>query len=104
MHKYQRAGIRRQKRLGGGADGEGSSVARRLQRSRISKTRPYQVGTSHKVIQSNCTPPQAPSWNSHQAAGPWAYGYDFLMPVGTQILAARGGEVVYAEERYSDQD
>ena len=65
---------------------------------------PYRVGTSHYVIQGNCVSPQYHGWNSHQVQGPWAYAYDFTMPVGTEIVVARGGTVAYLEERYSDDD
>lgn len=65
---------------------------------------PYRVGTSHEVVQGNCTDPRQERFNSHQAAGPWAYAYDFLMSVGTEIVAARAGTVVWVEERWSDGD
>jgi len=65
---------------------------------------PYRVGTSHRVVQGNCTSPQSDGWNSHQASGPWAYAYDFRMPVRTDVVAARGGTVIYVEERRGDKD
>jgi murein DD-endopeptidase MepM/ murein hydrolase activator NlpD len=32
------------------------------------------------------------------------YAVDFVMPIGTKVVAARGGVVVAVEERYSDSD
>ena len=63
---------------------------------------PYRVGTSHEVVQGNCTPSWYGGWNSHQEPAPWAYAYDFLMPIGTPIVAARGGTVVYVLESLAD--
>jgi murein DD-endopeptidase MepM/ murein hydrolase activator NlpD len=67
---------------------------------------PYGVGTAHEVVQGNCTPAEFDSWNSHGAygpfGGPWAFAYDFLMPIGTEIVAVRGGTVVFVWDEYSD--
>lgn len=63
---------------------------------------PYPVGTSHKVLQGNCTPSWVDSWNSHQEPAPWAYAYDFEMPMGAPITAARGGTVFYVLESLPD--
>ena len=63
---------------------------------------PYGVGTSHRVLQGNCTPSWFDSWNSHQEAAPWAFAYDFEMPIGTPILAARGGTAVYVLDSLPD--
>jgi len=63
---------------------------------------PYEVGTSHEVVQGNCTSPNVNEFNSHQESGPWAYSYDFTMRVGTPIVAARGGTVVWFEEGFTD--
>lgn len=57
---------------------------------------PYVVGSARTVSQSNCTP------FTHQ--GLLAYAYDFAMPIGTMIHAARGGTVVYLEEHWPDGD
>ena len=46
---------------------------------------PYAVGTSHFVSQSNC------STGGHR--GPYKYPYDFVMPIGTTVTAARAGVV-----------
>ena len=45
---------------------------------------PYAVGTSHLIFQGNCT-------GGHNGDG--RHSYDFVMTVGTPVLAARGGEV-----------
>lgn len=67
---------------------------------------PYRVGTAHEVVQGNCTPATEDSWNSHGAygpfGGPWAFAYDFLMPIGTEIIAVRGGTVDFVWDGYSD--
>ncbi len=55
---------------------------------------PYAAGTAYTVTQSYC------STGSH--AGRFAY--DFDMPMGTEVLAARAGEVVELREHWSDQD
>ena len=56
---------------------------------------PYAVGVSYFVDQGNCSPPG----NGHR--GVTKFGYDFLMPIGTPIYAARGhdGAAVSAGER-----
>ena len=55
---------------------------------------PYAMGTAYTVTQSYC------STGSH--AGRFAY--DFDMPMGAEVLAARGGEVVELREHWSDTD
>ncbi|MBA3559280.1 MAG: M23 family metallopeptidase [Gemmatimonadaceae bacterium] len=57
---------------------------------------PYAAGTSHLVDQANCSP----AGNGHR--GTARYGYDFLMPIGTRVTAARGGVVVLLEESHFD--
>ena len=57
---------------------------------------PYAVGTSHFVDQGNCSPPG----NGHTGAA--KFGYDFLMPIGTPIYAARAGTVTMVEESHFD--
>lgn len=47
---------------------------------------PYAVGDAHIVAQSNCSP------LSHFGAN--RYAYDFDMPIGTNIVAARAGTVI----------
>lgn len=57
---------------------------------------PYSVGETYTVGQGNCTT------ESHTAARGFQFAYDFLMPIGTAIIASRGGEVVALEERFVD--
>lgn len=59
---------------------------------------PYEPGQAFVVGQGNC------SDGSHAATGAAAYAYDFLMPIGTPVVAARSGEVYLVEERYEDGD
>jgi murein DD-endopeptidase MepM/ murein hydrolase activator NlpD len=56
---------------------------------------PYPVGTEYLVLQSYCTPGGS---HSNQLA------YDFEMPIGTPVTAARGGVVVYVVDTYLDAD
>jgi murein DD-endopeptidase MepM/ murein hydrolase activator NlpD len=49
---------------------------------------PYPVGTSYAVQQGNC------SGFGH--SGFWKYSYDFDMPIGTLVTAARAGIVEYS--------
>lgn len=54
------------------------------------------AGTSHRLVQG---------WNGpygHRDAA--FYSYDFLMDIGTEVLAARGGRVVFVEERFEDRN
>ena len=57
---------------------------------------PYAVGVSYLVDQANCSPPG----NGHRGAA--KFGYDFLMPIGTPIYAAREGLVIQVEESHFD--
>jgi len=57
---------------------------------------PYAVGASYLVDQGNCSPPG----NGHR--GVTRFGYDFLMPIGTPVHAARAGLVTQAEESHFD--
>lgn len=57
---------------------------------------PYPVGTAYRVNQANC------SGFGH--AGFWKYGYDFAMPIGTLVTAARRGQVLYAAGGAQDGD
>jgi len=57
---------------------------------------PYPVGAAYLVIQGNC------SGASHENA--LRFAYDFEMPVGTLVTAARGGTVVFVEETFADGD
>jgi hypothetical protein len=57
---------------------------------------PYAVGDSFRVLQGNCSPPG----NGHR--GTDRYGYDFAMPIGTAVHAARAGRVIQVEESHVD--
>lgn len=55
---------------------------------------PWSAGTTRRVSQGNCRPV------SHYGAG--RYAYDIVMPVGTEILATRAGEVVEVVEEHAN--
>ena len=55
---------------------------------------PYAEGSSFKLIQGNNGP-----WGH---SGHAAYAFDFVMPIGSPVLAAQAGIVVAVEEQYVD--
>ena len=57
---------------------------------------PFATSAVYTVTQSYCSSPP----RSHQGR----FAYDFDMPMGTEVLAARAGEVVELREHWSDQD
>lgn len=57
---------------------------------------PWPVGATHRIGQGNC------GSGSHAAGTIVQYAYDMLMPIGTPILAARGGRVLLVQERFAD--
>ena len=57
---------------------------------------PYQIGLEFTVGQGNCT------IRSHNPNSMVLYAYDFLMPIGTPIVAARSGTVLLTEARFVD--
>jgi murein DD-endopeptidase MepM/ murein hydrolase activator NlpD len=57
---------------------------------------PYQTGTQPWVNQANC------SGKGHVRF--WNHGYDFQMPIGTPVLAARDGNVLAAHDGCKDGD
>lgn len=57
---------------------------------------PYPQGNGYEVNQANC------SGKGH--SGFWRYGYDFTMPIGTLVTAAREGVVVLAVGHCVDGD
>ena len=59
---------------------------------------PYEVGTGHEMVHGNC----AASGTSHQAGGTRQYAYDFEMPIGTVVVAARAGEVSAMQQSNED--
>ncbi len=68
-------------------------------------TLPYQVGMSFTVNQGNCGRflTHRPNCNSGGVpCGDERYAYDFSMPIGITILAARGGEVVSVVDNFAN--
>lgn len=57
---------------------------------------PYSVGETDAVGQGNCT------LVSHREDIGQQFAYDLLMPIGTTLIASRGGVVVGVEETFSD--
>ena len=57
---------------------------------------PYTVGEAYRVNQANC------SGFGHSDF--WLYGYDFDMPIGTVVTAARSGVVAHAQDGARDGD
>lgn len=57
---------------------------------------PFAEGSSYLLSQSYCAPPPG----SHLTR----FAYDFNMPMGTEVLAARAGTVVELREHWSDED
>ena len=58
---------------------------------------PYPVGKSYRISQGN-------NYGGHQTLenGAFRYSYDFEMPIGTEIVAARAGRVVYTRTHFTD--
>ncbi len=56
---------------------------------------PYPVGVTHNIRQGNCN-----AANTHN--GPEEYAYDFEMPIGSELVAVRGGRVFAVVERFTD--
>lgn len=59
---------------------------------------PFPKGTSSKVVQGNCSETKAP-WTHF---GVQKYAYDFAMPIGTPVLAARAGTVLFVRDSFGD--
>lgn len=59
---------------------------------------PWTPGLAFEVLTGNCRD------DIPTHSGERRYAYDFRMPVGTLVRAARGGEVVVAVDEYSDED
>ena len=57
---------------------------------------PYPEATAYLVDQGNCSAPG----NGHRGAT--RFGYDFLMPIGSTISAARRGTVIHVEQSHMD--
>ncbi len=58
---------------------------------------PYPVGVTHNVRQGNCNP-----FNSHNQRFKEDFAYDFEMPIGSTIVAARDGEVWRTRDHFRD--
>jgi murein DD-endopeptidase MepM/ murein hydrolase activator NlpD len=56
---------------------------------------PFPVGNSHVLRQGYCNPT-----NTHW----YQFAYDFAMPIGSPIVAARGGTVIRVVEQWPDTD
>lgn len=59
---------------------------------------PYPPGETYVVNQGNCTP------GTHAAGTRDQYAYDFEMPIGSTVIAARAGVVGEVVERYDDRN
>lgn len=59
---------------------------------------PYPAGRSYLVLQGNC------GGFSHTQHSRIAFAYDFRMPIGEVLVAARGGTVLEVEESFEDFD
>ncbi|NNE61056.1 MAG: M23 family metallopeptidase, partial [Woeseia sp.] len=57
---------------------------------------PYEAGSSYRVSQGNC------SSFSHRTGTPDQYAYDFVMPIGTVLIASRGGTVTRVADSFRD--
>ena len=57
---------------------------------------PYEAGSSYRVSQGNCTD------FSHVTGTPDQYAYDFVMPIGTILIASRGGTVTRITDTFED--
>ena len=55
---------------------------------------PFPVGSTHYVSQSTCTN------GGHK--GPYKHSYDFMMPIGTKVTAARAGTVADIRVNFRD--
>jgi murein DD-endopeptidase MepM/ murein hydrolase activator NlpD len=55
---------------------------------------PYSVGSTYSVSQANC------SRGGHH--GSYKYAYDFVMPIGTTVTAARAGVVAEIRMKFRD--
>lgn len=58
---------------------------------------PFRKGETYLLNQSYCSP--NPSWGHHNY-----FAYDFEMPIGTELIAMRSGEVLYTQEIKEDNN
>ncbi len=59
---------------------------------------PYPLGTSYVLGQGNCSL----TGPTHYPGSVFKYAYDFLMPIGTPVTAARAGAVIDVERSFFD--
>ena len=57
---------------------------------------PYPPGQGYRVLQGNC------GSFSHNSGSHQEYAYDFRMPIGSVVVAARAGQVDTVVERFED--
>ena len=57
---------------------------------------PYEAGSSYEVSKGNCTT------GSHRTGTPDQYAYDFIMPIGTILIASRAGTVTRVVDNFMD--
>ncbi len=57
---------------------------------------PYPIGTAYTVLEGNC------STGSH--VGNFRHAYDLRMPIGSEIVAVRAGQVSLVREEHADDD
>lgn len=85
---------------GGGSGGQGPAIAASCGPYPAQATSPYllpyEAGSSYRVSQGNCTT------RSHRTGTPDQYGYDFVMPIGTILIASRGGTVTRIVDSFMD--
>ena len=60
---------------------------------------PYPVDAAYKVRQGNCD-----TTNTHHQGYRASFAYDFDMPLGSPVTAARGGQVILVEDSCADTD
>lgn len=58
---------------------------------------PYPVWVKHNIRQGNCN-----DSNSHNFKTGETFAYDFEMPIGSTIVAAREGKVLHVIDKYTD--
>jgi murein DD-endopeptidase MepM/ murein hydrolase activator NlpD len=58
---------------------------------------PYPVGVKHNIRQGNCN-----DANSHNVKTGEQFAYDFEMPIGSDVVAARGGKVLYTIDKFTN--
>ena len=62
---------------------------------------PYPTDATYTVGQGNCV---KPATGSHAQGLRGEFAYDIVMPIGTTLLAAREGIVLYVEESFAEGD